>query len=87
MQLHDIDGIIVGADRIVANGDTANKVSYLATWSHPAHTMSDWNVPSCSPRQQAQCPIHGGGSSDDSRLVIEDRSKVSMFLPVKPARC
>lgn len=26
-QLHDIDGVVVGADRIVANGDTANKVS------------------------------------------------------------
>ncbi|ORX40712.1 hypothetical protein BD324DRAFT_575358 [Kockovaella imperatae] len=26
MQLHDIDGVIVGADRIVANGDTANKI-------------------------------------------------------------
>jgi methylthioribose-1-phosphate isomerase len=25
-QLHDIDGVIVGADRIVSNGDTANKV-------------------------------------------------------------
>ncbi|KAL7418344.1 S-methyl-5-thioribose-1-phosphate isomerase [Cryptotrichosporon argae] len=26
MQLHDIDGVVVGADRIVANGDTANKI-------------------------------------------------------------
>ena len=26
-QHHDIDGVVVGADRIVANGDTANKVS------------------------------------------------------------
>jgi len=25
-QHHDIDGVVVGADRIVANGDTANKV-------------------------------------------------------------
>lgn len=28
MQLEDVDGVIVGADRVVANGDTANKVSY-----------------------------------------------------------
>lgn len=27
MQLEDIDGVIVGADRVVKNGDTANKVS------------------------------------------------------------
>lgn len=27
MQHNDIDGVIVGADRIVKNGDTANKVS------------------------------------------------------------
>lgn len=27
-QLHDIDGVVVGADRIVANGDTANKVRF-----------------------------------------------------------
>jgi hypothetical protein len=27
MQLHDVDGVIVGADRVVSNGDTANKVS------------------------------------------------------------
>jgi methylthioribose-1-phosphate isomerase len=26
MQHNDIDGVIVGADRIVKNGDTANKV-------------------------------------------------------------
>lgn len=26
-QLHDVDGVVVGADRIVANGDTANKVT------------------------------------------------------------
>lgn len=26
-QHYDIDGVVVGADRIVANGDTANKVS------------------------------------------------------------
>lgn len=25
-QHHDIDGVIVGADRVVKNGDTANKV-------------------------------------------------------------
>jgi methylthioribose-1-phosphate isomerase len=28
-QHNDIDGVVVGADRIVANGDTANKVSFL----------------------------------------------------------
>jgi methylthioribose-1-phosphate isomerase len=28
MQHNDIDGVIVGADRIVKNGDTANKVSW-----------------------------------------------------------
>lgn len=28
MQLEDIDGVIVGADRVVKNGDTANKVSF-----------------------------------------------------------
>ena len=26
MQHNDIDGVVVGADRIVKNGDTANKV-------------------------------------------------------------
>ena len=29
MQHNDIDGVIVGADRIVKNGDTANKVSSM----------------------------------------------------------
>jgi len=28
MQHNDIDGVIVGADRIVKNGDTANKVRF-----------------------------------------------------------
>jgi methylthioribose-1-phosphate isomerase len=27
-QHHDIDGIVVGADRVVRNGDTANKVRF-----------------------------------------------------------
>lgn len=31
MQHNDIDGVIVGADRIVKNGDTANKVSLLTS--------------------------------------------------------
>jgi len=30
-QHEDVDAVIVGADRIVKNGDTANKVS-LGTW-------------------------------------------------------
>ena len=29
-QHNDIDGVIVGADRVVKNGDTANKVSRFA---------------------------------------------------------
>lgn len=31
-QHNDIDGVVVGADRIVANGDTANKVSFGLYW-------------------------------------------------------
>lgn len=34
-QLHDIDGVIVGADRVVKNGDTANKVCLLCIRPSP----------------------------------------------------
>jgi methylthioribose-1-phosphate isomerase len=49
-QLHDIDGVIVGADRIVANGDTANKVSL--TFAHMGLELRsvDWYISSCSTR-------------------------------------
>lgn len=33
MQLEDIDGVIVGADRVVKNGDTANKVGSYIDWA------------------------------------------------------
>jgi methylthioribose-1-phosphate isomerase len=35
MQHNDIDGVIVGADRIVKNGDTANKVLFSLHLSGP----------------------------------------------------
>jgi methylthioribose-1-phosphate isomerase len=38
-QHYDIDGVVVGADRIVANGDTANKVSPATPPSFNPHTQ------------------------------------------------
>lgn len=47
-QHNDIDGVVVGADRIVANGDTANKVSYAASNIRPAHARSARTKPPSS---------------------------------------
>lgn len=40
MQHNDIDGVIVGADRIVKNGDTANKVRL----DHSAEELADLQI-------------------------------------------
>ena len=55
MQHNDIDGVIVGADRIVKNGDTANKVSpaqqsqLIIRNEERGLIKVDWNVSSCCP--------------------------------------
>ena len=63
MQLEDIDGVIVGAVRVVKNGDTANKVSWSAHQQNGATDelvdIVDRYLPSCCPRSTAQCPFHG----------------------------
>jgi hypothetical protein len=53
-QHEQIDAVIVGADRVVKNGDTANKVrqcvsvteSYGSVWVDPRGGWADWDLPS-----------------------------------------
>lgn len=79
MQHHDIDGVIVGADRIVKNGDTANKVSSAPPLrlTQPL-TSLDRDLPSCSHGPTARRTVHGSRASHDGRLVARDRSGVSL---------
>jgi methylthioribose-1-phosphate isomerase len=41
-QHEDVDAVIVGADRIVRNGDTANKVSRLRSSGGAALSVGSW---------------------------------------------
>jgi methylthioribose-1-phosphate isomerase len=42
MQHEDIDAVIVGADRVVKNGDTANKVSFFGLTSREFQLMQSY---------------------------------------------
>lgn len=68
-QHNDIDGVIVGADRVVKNGDTANKAScshapVLGVWDTVLTIVPDRDIPGCSARSATQHPFHGRCPSD-----------------------
>lgn len=60
MQHNDIDGVIVGADRIVKNGDTANKVSLV---SQDPSSMFDPSSPKRNSSKQERGGKHKGAAS------------------------
>lgn len=82
-QHEDIDAVIVGADRVVKNGDTANKVSFaLFIGSHKLllhnvdHFALDWHVSSSCPCETAWYSLHGDRPCDDARHANLTRKRV-----------
>ena len=67
MKKHTIDAVIIGADRIAANGDVANKIgSYSLAVSAKYH-----NVPFYAAAPYSTIDFN---SKDGSKIVIEERS-------------
>jgi hypothetical protein len=84
-QHNDIDGVIVGADRVVKNGDTANKASWshtpvLGGWGTVLTTVSDRDIPGCGARSATQHPFHGRRPSDHHRPLPLHRERVRRGL-------
>jgi methylthioribose-1-phosphate isomerase len=68
MQIKTIDAVFVGADRIVANGDTANKVgTYALALAAKAHSVPFYVV---APATSIDTNLSSG-----KEIEIEDRSK------------
>ncbi len=93
----EVDAVIVGADRIAANGDTANKVGTLAHALAAAHTGIGFYVAAPTTTVDAAVPSgdrivieqrspdevhHAGGQ----RLTPEDAQAVNPAFDVTPAR-
>jgi len=63
LQAHKVDGVVVGADRIAANGDTANKIGTLAVavaareFGIPFYVAAPSSTFDLSKRSGAEIPI------------------------------
>jgi methylthioribose-1-phosphate isomerase len=89
MQRGEVDIVIVGADRVTANGDVANKIGTylkaLAAWDNKVpfyvalpHSTIDWTL-----QEGAQIPIEE--RSADEVLMITGRTASGDIVPVEVA--
>ena len=80
MQRQKIDLVIVGADRIAANGDTANKIGTFGLAVLAAHHGIPFYV--AAPRSTFDFAMRGGGE-----IVVEERSaeEVTTFAGTRVA--